>query len=151
LGKEIEMHSMAKQRVGIALFLMAFLVFGTVVTAEAGDRTHGADRLVKGAAIGAAVGAVTQVVRGRRQGTELLKGAAVGAAAGAAVGAYSDYKQERNARRDDERYRYGGYRDRGNYRPVYRDSRPAYRWDRDPAYRNGRGGHRHNARCNHRR
>jgi hypothetical protein len=150
LGKETKMLSIVKQRVGIALFLMAFLFFGTVVTAEAGS-THGSDRLVKGAVAGAAVGAVTQVVRGRRTGVEVLKGAAVGAAAGAAVGAYSDYKQEKSARERAERradYRYGGYRD---YRPVYRDSRPAYRWANDPAYSRGRSGHRHNARCNHRR
>ncbi len=134
------MFSKGKQRVSLALFLMAFLALGAVVPAEAGD-TNGSDRLVKGAAAGAGVGAFTQVVRGRTQGTELLKGAA--------VGAYSDYKQEKNAReRAEDRYRYGGYRD---YRPVYRDSRPAYRWDRNPAHRNGRGGHRHNARCHHRR
>lgn len=144
------MFSKGKQRVSLALFLMAFLAFGAVVPAEAGD-TGGSDRMVKGAAAGAAVGAITQVVRGRRGGKELLKGAAVGAAAGAAVGAYSDYKQEKGAREDAERradYRYGGYRD---YRPVYRDSRPAYRWDQQPVYRNGRGGHRHNGRCHHRR
>ncbi len=144
------MFNMARKRTFIALFLMSFLVFGAVA-AEAGN-THGSDRMVKGAAVGAAVGAVTQVVRGRRGGVELLKGAAVGAAAGAAVGAYSDYKQEKNARRDAERragyYQYGGYQ---SSRPVYRDSRPAYRWSDDRAYaRNGRG-HRHNARCGHRR
>lgn len=145
------MRSIVKQPVGIALFLMAFLLFGTVVTAEAGG-TGGSDRMVKGAAAGAAVGAITQVVRGRRGGVELLKGAAVGAAAGAAVGAYSDYKQEKKARERAERrydYRYDGYRDYG--RPAYRDSRPAYRWSDTPAYRNNRGGHRHSARCNHRR
>lgn len=143
------MHSSnVKQRIGIALFLMAFLAFGAVAPAEAGD-TGGSDRMVKGAAAGAAVGAITQVVRGRTGGKELLKGAAVGAATGAAVGAYSDYKQEKNARKraerraDDRHWGYGDYRSR--------DTRPAYRWDRDPAYaRNGRG-HRHNARCHHRR
>lgn len=129
------MRSIVKQPVGIALFLMAFLLFGTVVTAEAGG-TGGSDRMVKGAAIGAAVGAVTQVVRGRRGGVELLKGAAVGASAGAAVGAYSDYKQEKKAREQAERradYRYGGYRSYAAA-PVYRESRPAYRWANDPAY-----------------
>lgn len=136
------MFSKGKQRVSLALFLMAFLAFSAVVPAEAGD-TGGSDRMVKGAAAGAAVGAITQVVRGRRGGVELLKGAAVGAAAGAAVGAYSDYKQEKSAREDAERradYRYSGYR------PVYRESRPAYRWANDPANRalrhNGRGKHR---------
>ena len=145
------MFNTARKRTFIALFLMAFLVFGTVEVAQAGD-TGGSDRMVKGAAVGAAVGAVTQVVRGRRGGVELLKGAAVGAAAGAAVGAYSDYKQEKSAREQAERradhYTYGGgYR---SARPVYRDSRPAYRWANDASARNGRG-HRHNGRCHHRR
>jgi len=145
------MFNMARKRTFIALFLMAFLVFATVQTAQAGG-TGGSDRMVKGAAVGAAVGAVTQVVRGRRGGVELLKGAAVGAAAGAAVGAYSDYKQEKSAREKAERranyYQYSGYR---TSRPVYRASRPAYRWVNDPAYaRNGRA-LRHNARGHHRR
>lgn len=150
------MHNTGRQRASIALLLMAFLAFGSV-SAQAGD-TKGSDRLVKGAAIGAAAGAVTQMVRGRTTGKELLKGAAVGGAAGAAVGAYSDYKQEKGAReraerRSDDRYRDGYYRDGyRDSRPVYRDSRPAYRWDRDPAYARGNGrGHRHNGRCNHRR
>lgn len=147
------MLNTGRQRVGIALFLMAFLVFGSV-SAYAGG-TGGSDRLVKGAAIGAAAGAVTQMVRGRTTGKELLKGAAVGASVGAAAGAYSDYKQEKGAReraerRNDYRYNRGGYRDYGAYRG---DSRPAYRWDRDASYArgNGRGGHRHNGRCHHRR
>src|SRR5215210_7390733 len=76
-----EMLNKGRQRVSIALFLMAFLVFGSV-SAYAGS-THGSDRLVKGAAIGAAAGAVTQMVRGRTTGKELLKGAAVGASVGA--------------------------------------------------------------------
>lgn len=149
------MFSMAKQRVFIALFLMAFLFFGAV-GAEARDRndTNGSDRLLKGAAIGAAVGAVVQGVRGRTEGRELLKGAAVGGAVGAAAGAYSDYKQEKGAREDAERR--GGYYDRGYYD---RGRDRSYRQGRDRGYRgdyyeqrNGRGrgrGHRHNGRCNH--
>lgn len=147
------MFNMTRQRVFIALLLMGFLCFGSVAAEARDNDTNGSDRLVKGAAIGAAVGAVTQVVRGRTGGKELLKGAAVGGAAGAAVGAYSDYKQEKNAREDERRYR-------DNYR--YRDgsynrgsSRPAYRWQDDRAYsQRGRGravGHRHNGRCGHRR
>lgn len=138
------MFNMAKQRVFIAVLLVGFLFFGTVATVEARD-TKGSDRLVKGAAIGAAVGAATQAIRGRRQGKELLKGAAVGAAAGAAVGAYSDYKQEKDARMD-ERRRADHYQYRAN-----RSSRPAYRWEDNRGYaRNARGGHRHNGRCHHR-
>jgi uncharacterized membrane protein YebE (DUF533 family) len=138
------MLNTAKQRVFIALFLMGALFFGPMA-AEARD-TKGADRLIKGAVIGAAVGAGTQVVRGRREGKELLKGAAVGATAGAAVGAYSDYRQEKKERERAERR--ADYRD---YRRYDRSSRPAYRWQDDQAYRQGgrRGGHRHNGRCNH--
>jgi uncharacterized membrane protein YebE (DUF533 family) len=98
------MFSMARQRVFIAMFLMAVLFLGGAVAVQASDRdTGGSDRMVKGAAAGAAIGAVTQVVRGRRSGVELLKGAAVGASVGAAAGAYSDYKQEKDARQDAER------------------------------------------------
>jgi YmgG-like glycine-zipper protein len=109
------MLKIARPTAFIALFLMAFLFLGSGA-AQARD-THGADRLVKGAILGAGVGAVTQVVRGRRSGVQILKGAAVGGAVGAAVGAYSDYRQERNARYDDQRYYRGsrGYRD-GYYR-----------------------------------
>lgn len=139
------MFSMARQRVFIAVFLMAVLFLGGAAAVQAADRdTGGSDRMVKGAAAGAAIGAVTQVVRGRRSGVELLKGAAVGASVGAAAGAYSDYKQEKSARRDAEReadyyasnrnYRGRGYRD--DYRPNY--NRRA---------RANRGGHRHNGRC----
>jgi uncharacterized protein YcfJ len=146
------MRNFGRQQVGIALFLMAFLVFGSV-SASAGG-THGSDRLVKGAAIGAAAGAVTQMIRGRTTGREMLKGAAVGASVGAAAGAYSDYKQEKRAReRAERRYDHRRYDNRyDNYYggTRYRDSRPAYRWDRDANYSRGRG-HRHGARCGHRR
>lgn len=139
------MLTIKRQRVFIALFLMAFLALGTVTAAEARD-TKGSDRLVKGAAAGAAVGALTQVVRGRRAGTELLKGAAVGASVGAAVGAYSDYKQEKDARIDAERrndYRYNNNyrRGRGNNRYYDNDNR---------GRRGNRAAHRrHNRNCRH--
>jgi gas vesicle protein len=144
------MFRLGKQQVFIAVLLMAFLSFGAVA-AEARDRdTNGSDRLVKGAAIGAAVGAVTQAVRGRTAGGELLKGAAVGGAVGAAVGAYSDYKQEKSAREDDRRradyYDYDGRTYRNNNR-AYRDY-PRGRQGR--AYRQvAKRGHRHNGRCHH--
>ena len=141
------MFSMARQRVFIAMFLMAVLFLGGAVAAQAGDRdTNGSDRMVKGAAAGAAIGAVTQVVRGRRSGVELLKGAAVGASVGAAAGAYSDYKQEKDARRDAER------------EADYYASQ-SYRTNRARANRNGqnlnrraratRAAHLHNGRCRH--
>ena len=116
------MCKIARPTAFIALFLMAFLFLGSGA-AQARD-THGADRLVKGALLGAGVGAVTQMVRGRSSGVQILKGAAVGGAVGAAVGAYSDYRQERNARLDDRYYRDSrGYRDgyyrNGSYRDGY--------------------------------
>ena len=136
------MFKIANQRVITALILMATLFFGGAMAAQARD-TKGSDRLVKGAAAGAAVGAITQVVRGRTGGVQVLKGAAVGASVGAAVGAYSDYKQEKDARIDAERraddYRYNSYRNTrrsnrgGNY---YRAG-------------NGRRAHHHNGRCRH--
>lgn len=144
------MFSMAKQRVFIAMFLMAVLFLGgaAAVRADHRDDTNGSDRMVKGAAAGAAIGAVTQVVRGRRSGVELLKGAAVGASVGAAAGAYSDYKQEKNARRDAEReadfYSSQSYRNhRGR---AYRDD---YRPNHNRRARAHRAGHRHNGRCRH--
>lgn len=140
------MLTIKRQRVFIALFLMAFLALGTVTAAEARD-TKGSDRLVKGAAAGAAVGALTQVVRGRRAGTELLKGAAVGASVGAAVGAYSDYKQEKDARIDAER-RSDDYRYNNNYRRGRGNDRY---YDNDNRGRRGnRAAHRrHTRNCRH--
>ena len=141
------MLTIKKQRVFIALFLMAFLALGTVTAAEARD-TKGSDRLVKGAAAGAAVGALTQVVRGRRAGTELLKGAAVGASVGAAVGAYSDYKQEKDARIDEER-RADYYQNRSydNNRRGRRANR--YYNNDNHGRRANRAAPRHNRRCRH--
>ena len=142
------MFKIANQRVITALVLMATLFFGGAMAAQARD-THGADRLVKGAVAGAAVGAITQVVRGRTAAPQVLKGAAVGGAVGAAVGAYSDYKQEKDARIDAERradydrYNYGN----GNYR----NSRRANRGNYYAPVRQGRAArnHNHNGRCRH--
>jgi hypothetical protein len=138
------MFKIANPRIFTALFLMATLFFGGAMAAQARD-TKGADRLVKGAVAGAAVGAITQVVRGRTAGTQVLKGAAVGGAVGAAVGAYSDYKQEKDARIDAERQADYGRYNNGNY---YRNSRRGNSYA--PA-RNGRAArnHHHNARCRH--
>lgn len=147
------MFNQTKQRVFVAICLMAFLFFGAVA-AEARDRrdTNGSDRLLKGAAIGAVAGAVVQGVRGRTQGKELLKGAAVGGAVGAAAGAYSDYKQEKRAREDAERDRnYGDRYYRGGRGRAYRGGDSYYDDYPRRAYNNGRGrGHRHNGRCHHR-
>lgn len=143
------MFTMAKQRVFIALFLLGFLCFGAVAAEARDNDTDGSDRLVKGAAIGAAAGAVTQAIRGRRGGRELLKGAAVGAAVGGAVGAYSDYKQEKEAREDEKRRA-----DWAEYQASRRGGRAAG-WDNDRYYQRNqraravRGGHHHNRRCRH--
>lgn len=139
------MISPARQRVFIALCLMAVLFLGGAMSAEARD-TKGADRMVKGAAAGAAVGVVTQMVRGRTTGVEVLKGAAVGASVGAAAGAYSDYKQEKDARRDAERRAdYYQYEDRS-----YRNSGRAYRGNNYANQnRRARRAHNHNGRCRH--
>lgn len=130
------MFKIARPTAFIALFLTALLFLGSGA-AQARD-THGADRLVKGALLGAGVGAVTQVVRGRNSGTQILKGAAVGGAVGAAVGAYSDYRQERNARQDDQRYYRDSYRQGSYY--------PAYYANTNHGARNYRGVSKHNCR-----
>jgi YmgG-like glycine-zipper protein len=144
------MFNMAKQRVFIALVLMTALFFGAGAV-QARD-THGADRLVKGAVIGAAVGAVTQGVRGRTQPREILKGAAVGGAVGAAVGAYSDYKQEKDARIHEQRradyYESRAYNQGYGNRNYRRANRGNYYYN-DYAPRRARNGHRHNGRCRH--
>lgn len=143
------MFKIANQRVITALVLMATLFFGGAMAAQARD-TKGSDRLVKGAVAGAAVGAITQVVRGRTGGVQVLKGAAVGASVGAAVGAYSDYKQEKDARVDAERR--ADY-DRYDYGRSYRNSRRANRGNyyAPNQARKGRAAraHNHNGRCRH--
>jgi hypothetical protein len=157
------MFSSRKQRFFVAIFLMGFMTFGAMAVQAHEKDTDGSDRLVKGAAAGAAVGTITQVIRGRRGAGELLKGAAVGAAAGAAVGGYSDYDQEKRAREhaeDHGRYdRRGGYDRYDRYDRYdarrddrrYRETRPAYRWQDDYDRGRGRGkGHRHSDRCGHR-
>lgn len=151
------MFNLRRQRFFVAIFLMGFMAFGAMAVQAHEKDTDGSDRLVKGAAIGAAVGTVTQVIRGQRGGRELLKGAAVGAAAGAAVGGYSDYDQEKRARehaedhadRYDRRGRYDRYDSRRDDR-RFREPRPAHRWEDDGRRGRGRGrGHRHDDRCRH--
>ena len=147
-------HKVRRQAL-IALCLMAFLVF-SAAAAEARS-THGSDRTLKGAVAGAAIGTVTQVVRGRTTGKEILKGAALGGVIGAGVGAYSDYKQEKSARERAERradyyeYTRGGYRGNyyGNGRAVRaRNLRYSGDFSNAPYYQNGRG-HKHGKRCRH--
>jgi hypothetical protein len=56
------------------------------------------DRTLQGAGIGAAAGAATAVIAGKRQADQILIGAAIGGAVGAGVGAYMDAQEERLAR-----------------------------------------------------
>jgi hypothetical protein len=119
------MFSIVRRQALIVLCLMTFLVFGAVA-AEAAS-THGADRTLKGAVAGAAIGTVTQVVRGRTTGKEILKGAALGGVIGAGVGAYSDYKQEKSARERAERDAYYPQYSRGYRGNYYGNGGRAYR------------------------
>lgn len=149
-----------------ALSLMATLLFGATA-AEAHDR-HGSDRVVRGAVAGAAVGVITQILRGHTEGNQVFKGAVVGSVLGAAVGAYND--SERGYSRYDYRHR-AGY-DQYQYDPSW-DSRRAnqgddYYYDDDdsryyvdynddyndndaPYYQQDRETrtHRHHGRCRH--
>jgi hypothetical protein len=149
----------SKSTLVIALFLMTFLCLGNMAQARS---THGSDKLKKGAVIGAVVGLGTQAVRGNRAPGQLVKGAALGGLIGAGVGSYVDYKEERNARRDDGRYydrgydRYNRGYSRGNDRGYNRSNDRYYRndnrrYDRDDYRpRNNRArAHRHNQRCHH--
>jgi hypothetical protein len=140
----------------VALLVVVPLCLGTAPARA--ESTHGADRTVKGVVIGAAAGAVTQAVRGHRSGVELLKGAGIGAAIGGAVGAYSDYDQERKARENaekDARYSYDPYSSNGRYssydaeRARYEQSRYDHRYDNRAGYaRQARGQARNRARAN---
>ena len=131
-----------RQPIVIALILLTFLALGSVA-AEAKDITKGSDNILKGAAVGAIAGTVTQIARGHRAPRQVLGGAAVGGAVGAGVGAYVDYREERVARESDrqhrDEYRYErGRRGRG-YEPSYYNDAP----------RRGRGHKAHRGRCRH--
>lgn len=56
------------------------------------------DNTLKGAGIGAGVGAVAAIVSGKRKADQILTGAAIGAGIGAGIGAYMDAQEERIAR-----------------------------------------------------
>jgi outer membrane protein OmpA-like peptidoglycan-associated protein len=65
---------------------------------EPSGRVTRRDKTVKGGAIGAAAGATTAVIAGKRAADQILIGAAIGGAVGAGVGAYMDAQEERLAR-----------------------------------------------------
>jgi outer membrane protein OmpA-like peptidoglycan-associated protein len=56
------------------------------------------DNTVKGAGIGAAVGAAVALATGEREADEVLARAAIGAVGGAGIGAYMDHQEEKLAR-----------------------------------------------------
>jgi uncharacterized protein YcfJ len=137
-----------RQPLVIALILLTFLALGSVA-AEARDITKGSDNIVKGAAVGAIAGTVTQIARGHNRPRQVLGGAAVGGAIGAGVGAYVDYREERVARDSERKYdRYRDYDryDRGYNRGYNRRGRgysePVY-YNDAPRRGKARGHHKH--------
>jgi hypothetical protein len=125
------MFIQSKQRVFVPLMLVGFLFTGAMA-AEASDR--GGDRVVRGAAVGAAVGTFLQIVQGRTEGHQLLAGAVVGGTLGAVVGTYNDARYDRYGRRGDTYYRDGYYGRDANYgRDRYYREGSTYR-DRDGRY-----------------
>jgi outer membrane protein OmpA-like peptidoglycan-associated protein len=81
-------------RVIVALVVALSTLLGCASKQGAETRTTERDRTKKGAAIGAASGAVL----GEGELDEILAGAAIGAGIGAGVGAYMDAQQEKLAR-----------------------------------------------------
>lgn len=103
------MLTKSTQRVFIPLLMMAFLLLGAFA-AQAQEYREG-DRVAKGAAVGAAVGTLFQMIQGRTEGHQLLKGALVGSAVGAVAGAYDDAQRDR----DGYAYQQDGYAYRDGY------------------------------------
>ncbi len=56
------------------------------------------DNTVRGAGIGAGVGAAVAILNGKREADEILAGAVIGAGLGAGIGAYMDAQEEKIAR-----------------------------------------------------
>ena len=78
----------------IAIILISFL--GGCVARAPYTTEH--DKAVKGAAIGAGIGALFSILDGKRDADEILTRAAIGAVAGGGVGAYMDAQEEKLAR-----------------------------------------------------
>jgi outer membrane protein OmpA-like peptidoglycan-associated protein len=66
-------------------------------TVQTNPRMTSRDRTVKGAGIGAGIGALGAILQGKKEADEILAGAAIGAAVGGGVGAYMDAQQEKLA------------------------------------------------------
>lgn len=78
------------------------LILGLLVlagcAAQRGPYTTSRDKTAKGAAIGAAVGALFSVADGKKEADEILARAAIGAVVGGGIGAYMDAQEEKIAR-----------------------------------------------------
>jgi len=98
----IEMRNRRKAATWTASFLLVALLAGCTTAGtprrEREPYVTKRDRTVKGASVGAVVGAAGAVLAGKREADEILAGAAIGGAIGAGVGAYMDAQQEKIAR-----------------------------------------------------
>ena len=146
------MFNMKRQPALVALLLVAFMVFGAVAS-EASDR-HRSDRVVRDALIGAAIGTLSQIARGRDEGRQLVNGAIVGGAFGAAVGASRDGRRYGSGYRGHygrNDYYYNQYNQPYSYGSY--DSSPYYYDDGYRGYDRGYDGygssssHRHHRGC----
>jgi outer membrane protein OmpA-like peptidoglycan-associated protein len=95
------MHSESRSLVhrALALVIVTLLLPGCALfqrDSSGATRTTRRDKTKKGAAIGAAAGAVVGLL-GEGELDEVLAGAAIGAGVGAGVGAYIDHQEERIA------------------------------------------------------
>lgn len=77
---------------------VAPLLLTTACASVTSPYTTRRDNTGKGAAIGAAAGALGAIAAGKEEADEILAGAAIGAVAGGGVGAYLDRQEERLAR-----------------------------------------------------
>jgi outer membrane protein OmpA-like peptidoglycan-associated protein len=93
------MYESRNLRLATAAAVTAALLVGCASTR--GPYNTPRDKTARGAAIGAAVGAVGAIATGKREADEILAGAAIGAVAGGAVGVYMDAQEEKLARIPD--------------------------------------------------
>ena len=81
----------------VALSLTGGCATTTKQASSPAPRATARDKTAKGAGVGAAAGAASAVLLGKRQADQILLGAAIGAAAGAGAGAYMDAQEEKLA------------------------------------------------------
>lgn len=90
-----------KQRLADLSPLLSLLLIALLTGCAAYQTTGGEterDKTKRGAAIGAAAGALGAILVGEEEADEILAGAAIGAGVGAGVGAYMDRQEERLTR-----------------------------------------------------